>query len=355
MIMRLFALLACFGAALALALPPAASAQSAPQRIVAIGDLHGDYEAWRAIAQDARLIDQRGRWTGGSTILVQTGDIVDRGPDSLKIVEDLMRLQRQARRSRGRVVILNGNHEAMTVTGDVRYADPGEYRAFVNGDSARVRDAAFESQRATVEAAAKARDPKLTNDAIRDAWMAQVPLGYIERQRAWLPSGRLGKWAIANPAVVRIGDSLFVHGGISTDYTGMPIEEINRRVAEALAARATGEDAIINDPRGPLWYRGLVTRVGLEERSSTPKPPPPRPSIEQELDQDLAAFKVRRIVIGHTPNLPGIAIDHGGKLVRIDTGISRAYGGTLSWLEIVGDRLVPHTVARPPSSGGVRR
>lgn len=348
MIMRLLALLICFGA---LAPVPAARSQPAPQRIVAIGDLHGDFEAWRAIARDARIIDQRGRWSGGAATLVQTGDIVDRGPDSLKIIQDLMRLQKQARTSGGSVIVLNGNHEAMTITGDLRYVDPGEYRAFVTQRSAAVREAAYQDQRAIVEATAKARDPSLTDAAIRSAWMAQVPLGFIERRRAWSSSGRLGKWAVANPAVVRIGDTLFVHGGISADYATMPIEEINRRVAQALAAQSSGEDSIINDPRGPLWYRGLVTRVGLEERSTTPKPPPPRPSIEQELDQVLTAFQVRRMVIGHTPSLKGIAVDHGGKLIRIDTGISRTYGGTLSWLEISGDRVVPRSVQRP--SAGV--
>jgi len=36
----------------------------------------------------------------------------------------------------------------------------------------------------------------------------------------------------------------------------------------------------------------------------------------------------------------------GVYLARIDTGISRYYGGPLSWLEIVGDSLIPHTVKR---------
>jgi hypothetical protein len=360
MIMRLFALLSCIWTALAFALPPAAMALPATQRIVAIGDLHGDYEAWRAIARSARLIDQRGHWAGGRTILVQNGDVVDRGPDSRKINDDLMRLQREARRAGGQVVALIGNHEAMTMTGDLRYVHPGEFSAYATGGSARLREAVYRSQQASIEAAARAKDPGLPSATIRAAWMAQVPLGYIERQRAWLPSGRLGRWVVSHPAVVRIGDTLFVHGGISSDYTNVSIDEINRRVAQALSARTTAEDSIINDPRGPLWYRGLVTRQGLEERSSTPDPaatsrigPPPRPSIEQELDRVLAAFKVRRIVIAHTPNLQGIVISHDGKLVRIDTGISRTYGGVLSWLEIVGERVVPHMVARPPSSSAV--
>jgi hypothetical protein len=60
----------------------------------------------------------------------------------------------------------------------------------------------------------------------------------------------------------------------------------------------------------------------------------------------LAADGAQRLVIGHTPILTGIAIS-GGRLARIDTGISHYYGGPLTWLEIVGDRMIPHSVGRP--------
>ena len=98
-----------------------------PARIIAIGDLHGDYEAFTQLLSQAELIDERGKWSGGSTILVQTGDVPDRGPDSLKIIQHLQRLQKQAPRRDGRVITLVGNHEAMNMTGDLRYVHEGEY------------------------------------------------------------------------------------------------------------------------------------------------------------------------------------------------------------------------------------
>jgi hypothetical protein len=76
------------------------------------------------------------------------------------------------------------------------------------------------------------------------------------------------------------------------------------------------------------------------------------PSIEEEIDVVLKAFDVRRIVVGHTPARSGIQLSNGGRLVRIDTGISRAYGGALSYLEILGGDVIPRTVAtsaRAPS------
>jgi hypothetical protein len=73
-----------------LALP--ATAQQ-PQRIIAVGDLHGDYQAWTAIARAAGLTDTRGHWAGGRTILVQRGDVTDRGPLSGEIIRNLQQLQ----------------------------------------------------------------------------------------------------------------------------------------------------------------------------------------------------------------------------------------------------------------------
>lgn len=336
-------------AAVGLAAPaPAAE----PQRIVAVGDLHGDYQAWLDIARAARLVDRRNRWAGRATILVQTGDIVDRGPDSLRIIRHLMRLKREAARRGGKVVVLVGNHEAMNMTDDLRYVHPGEYAAFATTGSDRLRELTFQANEAAIVAAFRARSPQMTSAAVRAAWLAQNPSGKLEHRAAWSPRGELGRWTIGNPAVVKIGGNLFVHGGISARYAGIGVDEINRRTAAALASATEAPDAIINDPLGPLWYRGLVARArDPETRAQGAAAPPPAaaaPAVEQELASVLAAHGARRMVIGHTPSLAGIEISHGGRLVRIDTGISRYYGGRLGFLEIVGDRLVPHSVERSP-------
>lgn len=313
-------------------------AQPAPQRIVAVGDLHGDYSAWIDIARDARLIDAGNRWTGGRTILVQTGDITDRGPDSLKIIRHLQQLDGEAKRAGGRVIVLLGNHEAMQVTGDFRYVTAGEYAAFADRQSARRRDAAFEANAKAIIAFYHQRDPSLSPRAIRAEWITTNPLGKVEYVAAWSPTGELGRWAATLPAAAKVGDTLFVHGGISANYALVPLSEINRRARAAIQAGDASDEAIINDQMGPLWYRGLVTRSGEAAAG--------RPTIVAELDGALLGQGVKRLVIGHTPELRGIAILHGGKLTQIDTGISRYYGGKLGWLEIIGDRLIPHAATR---------
>ena len=336
-------------AAAALTVAEPANAATQPQRIVAVGDLHGDYDAWIEIASRARLIDRRNRWTGGSTVLVQTGDITDRGPDSLKIIRHLIRLQGQARRSGGRVVVVLGNHEAMNMTDDLRYVHPGEFAAFANAGSERLRRRLYEANKLVIAAAYRAASPAMTDTAIRDAWLAANPPGKFEHQAAWSPRGELGRWTMTNPAVARIGDTLFVHGGISIRYAGVPIDQINKLAAAALAARTEDPAAIINDPFGPLWYRGYVTRAtDSEARAAAPAQSPAAavPSPGEELTAVLRSTGARRMVIAHTPNLAGIAILYGGRLALIDTGISRHYSGKLSFLEIAGDRMTPHSWER---------
>ena len=317
-------------------LPGSVAAQPTAERIVVVGDLHGDHDAWLAIARAARIIEGHGRWSGGRTILVQVGDVVDRGPDSLKIIRHLMRLQREAPRQGGRAVVLVGNHEAMMMTGDLRYVHPGEYAAFADLNSERLRTLTYEANQAAIETAYRVRMAGASPAAIRDHWIKTHPLGMLEHQRAWRPDGELGQWALSNPALARIGDTLFVHGGISAAYAALPLDEINRRVAAALKAQDEAPTAIINDPMGPLWYRGLIH----SEATAVPR-------NTQEIDLVIRAYGVKRIVVGHTPSLKGIIADQGGKLWRIDSGNSRFYGGTPSWLEIVGDKVVAHTVPRP--------
>jgi len=337
-------------AALALAaLTAGNAAAAAPQRIVAVGDLHGDYAAWRDIARAAGVIDARGHWSGGKTILVQMGDITDRGPDSLKIVRSLQQLQKEAPRKGGKAIVILGNHEAMNLIGDNRYTTPGEYAAFADSQSAARRDRVYEANRAALEAAARATNPTITPEQVRSAWMADHPLGWVEHRLAWGPSGELGKWATANPAIVKIGGTLFVHGGVSAEYAKQPLDAVNRRVATAMVAGDDSPTSILTDPLGPLWYRGLVQAdADAQAARVAAKPPLPPLTQEQELTAVLAAYGARRIVVAHTPSLQGIQITNGDRLARIDTGISRFYGGPLTWLEIIGDQMIPHTVPRSP-------
>ncbi|HEY6048144.1 MAG TPA: metallophosphoesterase [Sphingomicrobium sp.] len=329
----------------ALASVPLPAAQ--PPRILAVGDLHGDYSAWLDIARAAGIVNAQNHWAAGNATLVQMGDITDRGPDSLKIIHSLQQLQREAPRSGGRVVVILGNHEAMNLLGDNRYTTAGEYAAFADGGSAARRDRVYDENRPRIEAAARAANPALTPQQIRDSWNVQHPLGWVEHRIAWSPSGELGQWTARNPAVAKIDGTLFAHGGLSAEYTRLSLIDINRKVAAAMAAADESPASILTDPLGPLWYRGLAgPDTDAEALRAAARPPAPHLSVDQELDAVLSAYGAQRLVIAHTPDLKGIQILGRGRLARIDTGISRYYGGPLTWLEIVGGKMIPHTTQR---------
>ena len=102
----------------------------AAERIVAIGDLHGDVVATRAALRLAGAIDDQERWTGGRLVLVQTGDQLDRGDDEPEILGLLERLSAEAKAAGGALHTLNGNHEVMNVQGDFRYVTDDGFRDF---------------------------------------------------------------------------------------------------------------------------------------------------------------------------------------------------------------------------------
>ena len=91
--------------------------------IIAVGDVHGELEALREILRHAGLLGKRDRWIGGNTVLVQTGDAIDRGPKSKEAYALLASLQSEALRTGGKVIRLLGNHELMLLQGNFCYAN----------------------------------------------------------------------------------------------------------------------------------------------------------------------------------------------------------------------------------------
>ncbi|WP_265530363.1 metallophosphoesterase [Sphingomicrobium marinum] len=298
-----------------------------PARVVAIGDLHGDYEAFRDIALTAKLVDADGDWAGGETVLVQLGDVTDRGPDSLKIIRDLMALEEQAAAAGGQVIALIGNHEAMNVIGDLRYVHPGEFEAFVGPKSKTLRRAYWRNNEVAFLAKMEARYPDGNAKQWRKKWEEEHPLGWIEHRLAWQPGGELAKWYAGKQAIAKVGSTLFVHGGISVEVAAQGFDAVNAEIAAGLTDPTLM--APLENPRGPLWYRG-----NLEEKAGDR----PIEIVRGELDGVLATLGAKRLVVAHTPRLEGIDAQHDGRLVRIDTGMADHYGGRPSYLEILDGR-----------------
>jgi len=289
---------------------------SGVERIVAVGDVHGDYEQFVTVLRQAGVIDGRARWTGGRTHLVQTGDVLDRGPDSRKVMELLIALAPPALKAGGRVHALVGNHEAMNVLGDLRYVHPGEYDAFRGPNSRQLQERAW----TLLSDSTRRKDP-----AYRTQWFADHPPGWVEHRLAFEGNGRYASWIRGNDAVVKIDDYLFLHGGIGPAYVDSSIAALNAGVRRALggvAAPPAGN--IAEDPEGPLWYRGLATGDEAE--------------LSAYVDSVLKNFGVAHVVMGHTVTIGTIYPRFGGRVIMIDVGLSAVYGGPPACLVIEGGK-----------------
>jgi hypothetical protein len=302
------------------------------ERIVAVGDVHGAYERFVAILRQARVIDARDRWTGGRTVLVQTGDVVDRGPDSRRALDLLRRLEREAARAGGRVVPLLGNHEVMWMLGDLRYVSAGEYASFRSSGSEDLRERYYRVllEQETKRQGGADRDV----DAFRKRFLDSTPLGSIELQMAVGPKGEYGTWLRARDAVAIVNGIAFVHGGFSPSVAPLGCEGVNQQVRKDLADAFTAppssaSDLLMTREDGPLWYRGLATE--------------PESAFSEPVDGILRALGARAIVVGHTVTATGrIAPRFGGRVVQIDTGMLDGDffpGGRASALEILNGKL----------------
>jgi len=247
--------------------------------VIAVGDLHGDLPAALKVLQMAGVVDAQGHWKAGATVLVQTGDTTDRGPDSKEVIELLQALGPEAEAAGGAVVGLLGNHETMNIVGDWRYVHPGDVADFGS------------------------------EEARREAFSATGPLGVWLRQR---------------DVVARVGDTVFVHGGVSPTWAARGIDEINRQARDALDHNPL---APVLGSHGPLWLRDY-----LQAPESVACP---------ALGEALRSMGARRMVVGHTTQRSGqVAVRCGGAILGIDTGISAHYGGHLAALRIVGTDAV---------------
>ena len=294
-------------------------------RIVAFGDIHGDYDQFLRLLKQAELIDESLTWTGGDAHFVQIGDILDRGPDSRKIADLIMNLEGQAKRAGGRVHFVIGNHEAMNLVGDLRYVHAGEYEAFAGPGAERNQDASYRAHVRRIKNTRPKREWPDFDDAYEAKWKAEHPLGWAELRTAWGPKGDYGDWLLDQPAVLKINDMLFVHGGLGPTFLEADLAWLNDAVYSDLRRGIYNANGVAFDQEGPLWYRGLAWG---EEETEGP-----------HVDALLAKHGVNHIVIAHTPVTGAILPRFGDKVLAIDVGLGQHYGRRDAYLEVTDGQL----------------
>jgi hypothetical protein len=355
------------------------------ERLMAIGDIHGDFDDFALLLKRVGLADAQNQWSGGTSTLVQTGDLIDRGPKGRQVMDLLMSLEKEAASAGGHIVVLLGNHEVMNILGDLRYVPAEDYASFADGESEKRRTAAYQEYTAWytshAELLAAIKEPKVA--ATEEEWMQKHPNGFLEYREAMSPEGKYGKWLRQHSAVAKIGDTIFLHGGIAPSVISLSLEKINSQIrdeieefdktrqflvsrklilpfftiqetvaavqAQLLAEGPPGPAAAEGTPSapvdseyhakltrlrdinnwlcmredGPLWFRGYDSWSDAEGSA--------------QIEKILAAYGAKHIVVGHT--VQKLAHDRcrfEGKACLIDTGMLSTYwkGGRASALEI---------------------
>ena len=353
-----------------------------PARVLAIGDIHGSLDGLVTILTRTKLIDAGRRWIGGTAILVQTGDMTDRGAGVRGVMDLLMALEPEARKAGGQLIVLLGNHEVMNLVGETRDATPEIFATFAERDSEKRRDEAWRQY----EQLARAR--QATGGAVpavylqpRAAWMAAHPPGYLEYREAFGPRGTYGRWLRSKAPAVRVAGTAFMHAGVNPSGGEMTLEDVNDQVKEelerfdaylralvdrklalpffslrevlevtvaeltvaaeklsadkenrvapspALDSRGLRDAVSVYDiakwnilaPDGPMWFRGYATWPDTAGSSVTAA---------------LQRLRAERVVVAHTPQR-GIVARFDNRVFLIDSGmLASVYKGRPSALEI---------------------
>lgn len=238
------------------------------KKLLAIGDVHGEYDVMVELLQNNGVINEDLDWSWGDGHLIFIGDIFDRGDKVTESLYLIKKLQRQAIAQKGRLHLILGNHEVMILMNDSRYAAP-----------------------------------KYKNMCKR--LMVNYP-------RFFAADTELGKWLRSLNSVVKINDLIFVHGGLSPDLVerGLSLKQINDDIRNSLRAdnEMSHEEVMKTTyfPENPLWYRGYL----MKSRSY---------SIinDEELDRVLSFYKAKRIFFGHT-EVESIRFIHNNKVGAIN-------------------------------------
>jgi len=242
-------------------------------KVLAIGDIHGHYSALSAYLKLNNIIDDNDNWIWGNGHIVFLGDVFDRGSEVTESLWFIYGLDLKARKHRGRVHMLLGNHEVMVMGNDTRYLNR-KYELFSN---------------------------------------------YFTRDYAdfYNMNSVLGNWLRTRNTVIKINDCLFSHAGISPEVLDrkIGIESINAVLHEYLDGNPEKpmQDAelanLVLNANGPLWYRGYVLD-GFGGNSITDK----------QVEAIIKFYKVDKMILAHT-EVKKMTSLFDGKVIAIDIPI----------------------------------
>jgi len=261
-----------------------------PDRLVVLSDLEGNLRFLDAALQKMGVVDAAGQWRFGDGQLVVLGDSVDRGRDSFAVLWRLHGLARQAHAAGGAVRMVLGNHDQYILRGNISRAHPEHrYALRAMGGAAQ----------------------------------------------AFAADTVIGAWLRAQPVALKLGDVLFVHGGVSPAVAdaGLSVDDLNEamkgywRAAPGTTTHSVALDSVLGNA-GVTQYRGYFRELeGVYPAAST-----------EDVDRVLAHFGVEHVVVGHSV-VERIERLHDGRVYAVDVNDDEALPEVL-----VYDKGVPSVV-----------
>jgi hypothetical protein len=275
--------------------------ESTAQRIVVIGDIHADIGAARSSFQLAGAIDDSDNWIGGNLIVVQLGDVIGRSYEERETLDFILAVRESADSAGGKVHVLIGNHELFGAERELRWVSESAYAAFED----------------------------LPGLDLDDQQLLDLPVSQRARSAALAPGGYYAAKIAEFPVVLRLGNTIFAHGGVTPYWAEYGIDRINEEISHWFAgetdqpASALGRDRR-NFDDNVMMSRHFSEDVGPDECAM--------------LDESLKILGAGRMIVAHTVQ-ESITSNCNERVWVIDVGMSRYYGGTIEVLELVDDEV----------------
>ncbi len=256
-----------------------------PEKIFAISDIEGNYYDLVSSLKNNEIIDDKLNWKFGNGHLVLLGDFVDRGEYVTQVLWLIYKLEQEAQSMGGKVHYILGNHEVMNLQGYCHYADI-KYKLLAYKSGMDIQD-------------------------------------FYDNQTEF------GAWLRTKNVIEKIGDIIFVHGGISDSLLQLnlsipELNEIARNSFDIPYTELKNEAEIVLGAYGILWYRGFVSDDEYYNKIS-----------KKSLNKILRYYDAKNIVIGHNI-VEDISTDYKGKIIRIDVD---HYNNLSSGILIIGNKI----------------
>jgi len=212
----------------------------------------------------------------------------------------------------------------MNVAQDFRYVTPLGYQEFHTWAKTHALEAALKGR-------CKCHHGHANFSDLRQAMGLRGGDGLAARSAALQPGGPIATRFIApHPIVLQIGTTVFVHGGLLPQHVEYGIERINKEARDWFT-----EGPIKAKPRFLSGRDALVWARDYSHEDAS------RCDCDA-LQKALAGVPgAERVVVGHTIQSSGINSACGGRVLRIDVGLSIGCGdGAPEVLEIRNDKEV---------------